>query len=151
MYYVESPDTIEMGNRVSIFLAGGITNCPDWQAAIVDKIKHLELVIFNPRRKNFPIHDPTAAFAQIKWEHDHFRKSSMISFWFSKETMCPIVLYELGAWTMTDIPIVIGMDPAYQRRQDVEIQKKLERPDIKIVYSLGDLAEGITNLYNMLT
>jgi hypothetical protein len=52
---------------------------------------------------------------------------------------------------MTQKLIVIGMDPAYPRRQDVEIQMKLIRPDIKIVYSLSDLAEEITCTFNMLT
>jgi hypothetical protein len=111
MYYVEAPDTIEVGDRISLFLAGTITGSKDWQSVLIDKLKRLELIIFNPRRKNFPMGDPTAAYAQIKWEHDHLRKSTIISFWFAKETMGPIVLYELGAWSMTNIPIVIGMDP----------------------------------------
>lgn len=44
---------------------------------------------------------------------------------------------------MTDKPLFIGIHPNYPRRQDVEIQTSLVRPDIKIVYSLQDLAEQI--------
>ena len=34
--------------------------------------------------------------------HDALRDVHAISFWFPKETICPIVLYELGAWSMTN-------------------------------------------------
>jgi hypothetical protein len=34
--------------------------------------------------------------------------------------------------------------PDYQRRLDIELQTKLTRPDIKIVYSLYELAKQVT-------
>ena len=107
MVYVEAPNLALVGSpQVSLFLAGGIQGTPDWQATMVESLKDLNLTVYNPRRKNFPIHDPSAAYAQIKWEFDMLRKASMISFWFCKETMCPIVLFELGAHSMTMKPIV---------------------------------------------
>ena len=147
MVYVEAPNTV-MSDKKSIFLAGGISGCPDWQKELIEKIKDLDVILYNPRRKNFPIKDPSATQEQVKWEFDSFRKSSMISFWFCKETMCPIVLYELGAWSMTPIPIVIGIEPGYERKQDVEIQTKLVRPDIKVVNSLEALSNEIALLNN---
>ena len=66
-----------------------------------------------------------------------------ISFWFPAETICPIVLFELGAWSRADKPIFVGIHPDYQRKQDVEIQLSLARPDPKIVLSLSDLAQQI--------
>ena len=147
MVYVEAPNTV-MSDKKSIFLAGGISGCPDWQKELIEKIKDLDVILYNPRRKNFPIKDPSATQEQVKWEFDSFRKSSMISFWFCKETMCPIVLYELGAWSMTPIPIVIGIEPGYERKQDVEIQTKLVRPDIKVVNSLEALSIEIALLNN---
>lgn len=149
MTYVEAPNAGPAGSTPSIFLAGGITGCKNWQSDVVNDLSDIEdLVIYNPRRENFPIHDPNAAAAQIKWEFDYLRKASMISFWFCKETMCPIVLYELGFHNNSPKPLVVGMDPEYQRRQDVEIQTKLVRPEIKIVYSLGDLINQIALTYN---
>lgn len=141
--YFEAP--IEYtDNRRSIFLAGGITGCPDWQQKMADwLLRRTELVVLNPRRANFPIGDPSAALEQIGWEHDHLRRADLILFWFSPETLCPIVLYELGAWSMTDKPIFVGVDPDYQRRQDVEIQTSLVRPEIEIVYSLFALMSQI--------
>jgi hypothetical protein len=138
MNYIESP-TEYQGKEKSLFLAGGITNCPDWQAELTDLLKNEDIVLLNPRRANFPIHNPNAAHQQIEWEYRHLRKADAISFWFPKETMCPIVLYELGAHSMTDKPLFVGVHPEYARRQDVEIQTRLIRPKIEIVYDLNSL------------
>jgi hypothetical protein len=48
--------------------------------------------------KNFSMNDPTASKDQIQWEFEHLRKADTILFWFPKESICPIALYELGAW-----------------------------------------------------
>jgi len=140
MRYVECPQTAE--TAPSVFLAGGISNCPNWQAVVVEQLKHTPLTLFNPRRKNFPIHDPTAAAVQIQWEYDHLRQADAIAFWFPCETLCPIVLYELGAWSMTDKPLFVGVHPQYQRRQDIQLQTALVRPDVEIVDSLVALADS---------
>jgi len=126
-----------------LFLAGGIQGCPDWQSDMVSLLHDTSWVVLNPRRTNFPIHDPTAADAQIQWEYDHLRYADVILFWFPCETLCPIVLYELGAWSMTKKPLYVGVHPDYQRRQDVEIQTRLSRPDVRIVYSLEALAQEV--------
>lgn len=145
MIYIEAPkDFWDLENlHPTIFLAGGITDCPDWQMDMVKLLHDSELTLLNPRRENFPIGDPNAALDQITWEHRALRVAERILFWFPCETICPIVLYELGAWTMTDKPIFVGVHPDYQRRQDVEIQTKLARPEVEIVYSLDDLAEQV--------
>lgn len=145
--YMEAPDrlkegTLEQYNLPTIFLAGGITGCPDWQSAIRTMLTGV--YIFNPRRKDFPIGDPNAALEQITWEHDHLRLADAILFWFPCETLCPIVLYELGTWSMQfHKPIFIGVHPDYKRKQDVEIQTKLVRPEVAIAYSVQELAHNV--------
>jgi len=101
MKYIESPKTYSGDEGKSLFLAGGITNCPDWQSVIVKLSQGTRVTLLNPRRKTFPIDDPNAASEQIRWEFEHLRKSDAILFWFPKESISPIALYELGAWTMT--------------------------------------------------
>lgn len=147
MYFVVAPERDEMETGVrGIFLAGGITGCPNWQDEMIRQLGSLEdLVLFNPRRKDFPIGDPNAAMEQIEWEHDYLRRADAILFWFPCETICPIVLYELGAWSMINKPIFVGVHPDYQRRQDVEIQTGLARPEIEIVYSLDELATQVVD------
>jgi len=145
MFYIESPDIYDEKQHPGnvIFLAGGITGCPDWQQEIVKRLEDTDLVLLNPRRTNFPIHDPDAALGQINWEYNHLHMSNAISFWFSPETLNPIVLYELGAWSMSTKPIFVGVHPEYARRQDVEIQTGLKRPEVEIVYSLQNLADKL--------
>jgi hypothetical protein len=141
--YVESPNEwTPLGER-GVFLAGGITGCPDWQREMRDLLCESGLTLLNPRRKDFPIHDPGAAKAQIEWEHRHLRKADLILFWFCAATLNPIVLYELGAWSMTDKPIAVGVETGYKRTDDVLIQTRLARPEVTVVSSLGELAADV--------
>ena len=146
MVYIEAPDRTDPGKK-GIFLAGGITGVSDWQKELREKISSLDIAVYNPRRANFDIKDPNASRKQITWEHDMLRKANIISFWFAPEAIQPIVLYECGAWTMTQKPILIGVDPKYQRKQDVEIQTELARPEVKIVSTLDDLANQILQFF----
>ena len=144
MKYIEAPNDYDydgLGLKPKLFIAGGITDCPNWQQDLVNLLSKEDIVIFNPRREDFPLDDPGASLEQITWEHIALRAATSISFWFPKETICPIVLYELGAWSMTGKHILVGMHPEYKRRQDVEIQTKLIRPEVNIVYSLDDLCD----------
>jgi hypothetical protein len=138
-------------SNTTIFLAGGITSCPDWQAELIEKIRskygYLDITLLNPRRKNFPIHDPNASEEQIKWEYDHLKKSDIIIFWFSEGSLNPIVLYELGMWGNSGTrKIIVGCDPNYQRIQDVAIQTKLARPDITVLDSLDAIVDELRDL-----
>ncbi len=142
MKYIECPE-IHRGKETSLFLAGGITNCPDWQAELTNLLKDNNLTLLNPRRKNFQENSPEIEEQQISWEFNHLKKSSAVSFWFPSETLCPITLYELGKQSASKKPIFIGVHPNYKRMRDVEIQTKLIRPEIKIVYSLIDLSNQI--------
>ncbi len=143
MRYIEAPHTYT-GDEVSVFLAGGITGCPDWQQEMGRALMNTSLVVFNPRRASFPIGNRNAALEQISWEYAHLRKATAISFWFPCETLCPIVLYELGAWSMTDKKIFVGIHPSYERIRDVQIQTALARPDVQVVSMLAELAHEIT-------
>jgi hypothetical protein len=150
MIYVEAPERTFPATKKSIFLAGSITGAKNWQKEVVRAIKDFDVVVFNPRRENFPIHDPSAALEQITWEYEMLRKADMIQMWFDGNTMSPICLFELGAWMMTSKPMVIGMDPNYQRRQDVEIQTKLVRPEIPIVYAMDDFTNVVSDMINQI-
>jgi hypothetical protein len=141
MQYIEAPQVYD-GNEPSLFLAGGITGCPDWQREMVAGLQDLSLVIFNPRRAHFPQHWNVDR-EQIEWEYTYLRKTTAISFWFPQETLCPITLYELGAWSMTNKKIFLGVHPNYQRIQDIKIQTALVRPEIALVQTLEELNRSI--------
>ncbi len=142
MEYIECPNTYK-GKLPSLFIAGGITDCSDWQSQFVTKISDLNIAVLNPRRANFPINDPYAGEAQVGWEYHNLAKADAISFWFCPETLNPIVLYELGYWITSDTPIFIGTDWKYQRTKDVVFQTMLARPDLQVVYTLDALARQV--------
>ena len=142
MRYVEAP-TEYTGAGASLFLAGGVTGCGDWQRELAGALRGTDLVVLNPRREKFPIGDPGAAGAQIRWEFDHLRRATARLFWFPCATLCPIALFELGAWSRGEGPLFVGVDPVYARRLDVELQMRLARPDVKVVYTLADLANQV--------
>lgn len=137
--------------RPYVFAAGGITDCPDWQKELIDNLQDLDFTLFNPRRANFPIHDPRAAREQIAWEHEWLWKSDIISFWFCANTLNPIVLYELGAHLSRaklghKVDIVIGIERGYKRTQDVMIQTELTKLPVTVVYDLNVLASVLRGM-----
>ena len=140
MKYIEAVEEYQPEvNDISVFFAGGITNCWDWQAALYYNLsKHDEtdslndLVCLNPRRKNFPIHDPKAAKEQIKWEFNLLDSVDIFSMYFTAgESDQPICMYELGRnilrmqmrfpsdWFKR---IIITCEEGYKRVNDVVIQ-----------------------------
>jgi len=142
MRYIECPEEYT-GIEKSLFLAGGITGCGNWQLDLVKMLGNENVTIINPRRKFFPMDNPHIEEEQISWEYEHIQKASAISFWFPSETLCPITLYELGKCSQYKKPLFIGVDSEYARKSDVRIQTRLARPEVKIVYSLDDLAGQI--------
>lgn len=131
------------GTGPTLFLAGGISRCPDWQQEMIRLLGAAPtpegFTIFNPRRLDFPIGNPEAAREQIHWEYYHLLIADLISFWFPKESICPIALYELGRWAALMKRIFVGADPEYPRRLDIEVQLDLARPGLRIQRSLDEL------------
>jgi hypothetical protein len=155
---VEAPNenySLECQVSKKLFLAGGITGTSNWQSKIIKKLKNEEnLTIYNPRRKNFDITKKKIMEEQIVWEYKHLKEADLISFWFSKETVCPIVLYELGMWgnsrnhynKMMHNRIFIGIDPEYSRKEDVRIQTILARIEQDNYYIENDYCSSIDEL-----
>ena len=159
MKVIECPNTFLSVGQTSLFLGGGISRCPDWQADMIRRLQHVddrnsELLLINPRRHNFNIDDAETTRFQISWEYQHIKRSSAMLFWFPSETLCPITLYELGAMSATNKPIFVGCHPSYVRKLDVEVQMSLSRPEVRVVDSLSDLAASVIdwndNLQRML-
>ena len=145
MIYVEAPTPLKRTTKPVLFLAGGITDCPDWQADALALLDAADIVVANPRRANFPIHDPGAAYEQIHWEFEFLRRADAVLFWFAGgPSLQPIALYELGAHAANPAKrIAVGADPGYARRSDVLIQLGLVRPDLKVHDDLGNVVADI--------
>jgi hypothetical protein len=155
MNIIQSPAVYEtrLNVKTRLFLAGGISNCPDWQKEMSDKLwkKIGEVAVFNPRRVGDLAKDTEDAKTQIEWENWHLHKSNRILFWFPEETLCPITLFELGKWSAYWMfhmgylrhHMFIGVHPNYQRRFDVETQIGMMDKYMKIHYSLDDLFDDV--------
>lgn len=153
--YIECPNEYRRhSNTYSVFLAGGITNCSDWQQQAVELFKARgheldQIILVNPRRESFDVTDPSVTDFQIEWEHRHLAKVHIVLFWFAPETLCPITLYELGVSASRGDTIFVGCDPQYQRKLDVVKQLSLLDSSIKVVDSLSDLVDQVVNyVYN---
>jgi hypothetical protein len=145
--YIEAPNSI-IPPGTSIFLAGGISGCPDWQKYVAtDLLDKTNLNIYNPRRSDFNVNNKNDSVEQIKWEYKRLHLADVILFWFPKETLCPITLFELGSWLHINKPLVIGCHPDYQRLLDVDVQTNLARPKTKIYNNLGDMIDVIMNTF----
>jgi len=137
-----------------IFLAGGISSCPDWQKEVESHLKfafeHKNFLVVNPRRDNFDMADKRATVQQIEWEHKMLERCDTLLFWFPEETLCPITLYELGNYTDKKKNLIVGVHDRYKRRVDVEKQTQLRRPDVKVAVGfdafLAEVAKHLRTL-----
>lgn len=113
--------------NLKIFIAGGITNCRDWQKDFIEKIgDYPDLVLFNPRREGYIPSNGVEAVDQISWEYQSLYHSDLVVFWFCKETLCPITLFELGKMLGQRKNVIVGSDPEYARLFDLNVQLRLE-------------------------
>ena len=126
MRVITAPEPLTT-DRPSVFLAGGITGCPDWQAEVIERLFDVNGVLLNPRRAAFDVSDPEAGPEQIRWEFEALAQCDIFSMWFCAETIQPICMYELGRHLALRIPsqVVLGVHPDYPRATDVDMQSRL--------------------------
>lgn len=171
MKVVTAPETyIKQPGDVFVFLAGGITNCSEWQKEVIRRLENANkldskldhLVVFNPRRENFPIGDPKAADAQIKWEFNAIEQCDIFSMYFDDgPSDQPICMYELGrnilrmqqkfpaSWTSR---IVVTAHDGYKRYKDVVVQTQLATKNlISIMKNLDDHIADIISAYDIVS
>lgn len=125
----------------TVFLAGGITDVEDWQAPATETLleEHPTITVFNPRRADFPIEDPSAGFGQVAWEQHWLHKVDLTLFWFPKSAPGrpqPIAQFELGQALGERRRIVVGAEYGYPRVADVRWLCHLNRPDLTVHDSL---------------
>ena len=137
---VKCPDQYSKDPRsYSLFLAGGISNCADWQEEVIEKLKDTTLTLVNPRRQDFDLSNIKMSVQQIEWEYAHLHQVDAILFYFAPETMCPITLYELGVHAASLTPIFVTCHPDYKRKLDVVEQLRLIRPEVKVHDNIDDM------------
>lgn len=142
MSQIITAPSIEKPKYISLFLAGGITNCKEWQKAVIRELEFEDVSIFNPRQEHFDITDRKASHKQIHWEYERLEQMDIFSMYFcSGDSDQPICMYELGRnivrmqnrfpadWQKR---IIISVEDGYKRKEDVIIQTSLCAPTVSI-------------------
>lgn len=167
MKYIEAPNySVEIARlnpSHNLFLAGSITGAENWQKELAhfnvpnargsDYNRIIDYYnVFNPRRENFDVSNPSVEEEQITWEYHCIHQCEKILFWFAPETLAPITLFELGSALHSHKPehIYIGIHPDYKRKNDVIIQTALRDKWLSdnIVFSKEELAAKVVHLYS---
>ena len=140
MRLIKAPEEFEYNsNDVKVFLAGGISNCEDWQSKVAEELQNEpdDLILIDPRSDKFDRDDDKAEIRQISWEFKMLEKCDIFSMYFcGSESVQPICMYELGrniVRMQNRFPtvdewghrIIITADPNYKRYKDVFIQGNL--------------------------
>lgn len=146
--FPEENYTLENNLNLKLFLIGNIYDCEDWQSYVIKELINIpNLTIYSNRVKN-KIEDKKTREQYLVWEFNHLREADLIIFWFSGGFSVIDIFYELGMHgNSTDTPIMIGIDPKYERKQDVIIQTSLARPEVPIFNSMQDMIEDIYNIF----
>lgn len=118
---------------ITVFLAGGITGCRDWQKEVIDHLHKFvgrddtQAVVYNPRQENFDINNPHTAVDQITWEYQYLNQVDIFSMYFvGGDQIQPICMYELGRYIKAyDDYQVISTEKDYIRKFDVACQVAL--------------------------
>ena len=115
MKILQSPEEYifkEKEDKILIFLAGGITNCSNWQDSLIWHIKNYnhsidpdsdesigDILIYNPRRDDW-----NSAWShqqireQIEWEQEKLEEADLIIMNILDDSKSPISLLELGLY-----------------------------------------------------
>ncbi len=175
---IQSPNEYipeEKKDKILIFLAGGITNCSDWQKSLIENfqltLKEKEyfsnLIFINPRRKSSVfIKNEEEIIKQIKWEFKYLNQCDLFTMFFDDTKLSdqPICFYELGKYLNQfqniyknnyEEHIIISYKKGFRRTLDLKIQvdlatnSKIKPIEIQEIdeYSLI-LNKKIENLFN---
>ena len=135
----------EKKEKILIFLAGGITNCSNWQKSLIDifsftltEKEYLSNILFiNPRRKNsISFNNEEEIIKQIKWEFKYLNQCDLFTMFFDDTKLSdqPICFYELGKYLSQfqniyknnyDEHIIISYKKGFKRTLDLKIQVDL--------------------------
>ena len=142
---IKTPTSPNQDLTPDIFLAGGVTYSPDWQKEALKMLAGTDLIVANPRRDELISAVGAPARQQITWEFKNLKSAKVVLFWFpNAETI--ITFLELGKELARKSRIVVGVDPDYNRRFDIETQVHLELPRAVIYTTLDETVRAAAEL-----
>ena len=146
MIEIISPDPHDhLPNIKKVFVGGSIEmgKARDWQAMLSEIVAPFDIVLLNPRRKQWDstweqsINNPVF-FEQVTWELDGINDADLCIFHFEPGTFSPITLMEFGyVAAKPDKKCVVSCPDGFWRKGNVEIMA--QREGIILYNSLTDL------------
>jgi hypothetical protein len=133
-------DTKEYKYFRKLFISG--YKGSNWREPLFKGLENEEIVIFDP------VHWLQGMGTDniqewLEWNFNHIRLSTEILFWISGKVDNMLTLLEVGHFSDKRIPIYMGCDSDYERKNELEIQMKLIRPKLKVVYDLNELVQQV--------
>ena len=145
MKILQSPEEYifkEKEDKILIFLAGGITNCSNWQDSLIESLKPIlkekeyfqNLILINPKRESsIALNNEKEIIKQIKWEYKYLNQCDIFTMFFDDTKLSdqPICFYELGKYlnqfqniykTNFEDHIIISFKNGFRRDLDLKIQ-----------------------------
>lgn len=129
--------------RKSIFLAGSIEmgKAVDWQLLVQEKLEHLDVLMFNPRRDDWDstweqTKENENFRGQVEWELDMLERCSLIMMYLDPASTSPISLLELGLYASTG-KLIVCCPKGFYRKGNVDIV--CQRYGILMVETLDEL------------
>lgn len=125
----ESLPVVRVNGKVpnSVFLAGSIDEgrAENWQQAIVEVLKPLNGIIFNPRREQWdesivPVIENGAFYEQVHWEMTAIESSQVVVMYLHPGAKSPISLLELGL-SVKDSKMIVCCPEGFWRKGTVDI------------------------------
>jgi len=127
MQEIKAPHKFTRSIKPMIFLSGSIEQgkAIDWQDQVVKSLQAEDIIILNPRRKNWNssleqnINNPQFK-EQVEWELKALEYADIILVYFDKNTKSPITLLELGLYAKSG-KIVVCCPKGFWRKGNVDI------------------------------
>jgi hypothetical protein len=95
--YIEAPSFVQFIGT-SIFLAGGITNCENWQQKVSEVLlKETSFFVLNPRRANFDRTKKEESESQIRWEHFYLNRADKVFFGSLRPRLAQLLFLNSGS------------------------------------------------------
>ena len=131
----------------AIFLAGSIEmgKANNWQDYLIQNIDHSNLLILNPRRKDWDNSwkeekENPQFYEQVNWELSAQERADLIVMYFEPNTKSPISLLELGLFAKSK-KMIVFCPKGYWKKGNVDVV--CERYGIKQFESLDEILKGI--------
>lgn len=138
MKLITSPEEKTQENT-TLFLAGSIEmdTAIDWQHAVVDALKNIDVTILNPRRNEWDstwaqVRENSVFNEQVNWELDGIIDvADIVCFYFDPATKSPVTLLELGITLASKKRVVVFCPDGYWRKGNVDIT--CQRYDVEVL------------------